>query len=580
MRQETLDSILQEIRLAEFEREARAYRRRAERAYLNGWYEESLGDFLVAEKRNYPDFAVLRSIASIYLYHLIDLPKALEYFRKAAKYSLPSDARQSAEANFFAGMVCVIERNLEESALHLGEASNLNPGFGEAHYQQAWVAAMLGDCEAATTHLEAAINGDPRYHERAKNDRGFDGMRAQVTELLDGMMQPVREKLAEARLGLKPKKGRFTAKGEEERLSKLLGDMEIRMAETGTYKGGLEFINALNRFQNELRDLYDLFRKRYEIYINDYVRSVTFSPDGQSLAAGFLNGSIKLWEVYSGNLEVCLDGHLASVNSVAFSPNARWLASGSRDRTIKVWDTESGGMIQNMRGHSGEVRAIAFSPDGSWLISGGHDRTVRIWRVETGRQVQILGEHKHFVTSVVFSPTGRYFASGSLDRTIKLWDVSSGRPFRVLAGHTKGIESLAFSADGALLASGGNDRCIKIWDVNGNLLHSLTGLSNDINSLSFSPDGKLLAAGSLGKMVKVWRIDGGEVVETVRFPQISYNSVAFSPEGQWLALASRDIQLWLKVMLTEESYAEVAAGEARSRQTQDDERRAFREAFL
>jgi tetratricopeptide (TPR) repeat protein len=130
MRQETLDSILQEIRLAEFEREARAYRRRAERAYLNGWYEESLGDFLEAEKRNYPDFAVLRSIASIYLYHLIDLPKALEYFRKAAKYSLPSDARQSAEANFFAGMVCVIERKLEESALHLGEASHLNPRRG------------------------------------------------------------------------------------------------------------------------------------------------------------------------------------------------------------------------------------------------------------------------------------------------------------------------------------------------------------------------------------------------------------------------------------------------------------------
>ncbi|MGH9856037.1 MAG: hypothetical protein ACREBD_39885, partial [Blastocatellia bacterium] len=72
MQQESLTSILEEIRLAEFEREARAYRTRAERAYLNGWYEESLGDFLEAEKRNYPDYTVHRSIAQIYLYHIVN----------------------------------------------------------------------------------------------------------------------------------------------------------------------------------------------------------------------------------------------------------------------------------------------------------------------------------------------------------------------------------------------------------------------------------------------------------------------------------------------------------------------------
>src|SRR5262245_32378322 len=56
--QETLSNILQEIRLAEFEREARAYRSRAEKAYLSGWYEEALKDFLEAETRNYTDFTV------------------------------------------------------------------------------------------------------------------------------------------------------------------------------------------------------------------------------------------------------------------------------------------------------------------------------------------------------------------------------------------------------------------------------------------------------------------------------------------------------------------------------------------
>ena len=80
---------------------------------------------------------------------------------------------------------------------------------------------------------------------------------------------------------------------------------------------------------------------------------------------------------------------------------------------------------------------------------------------------------------------------------------------------------------------------------------------------------------------EVFFLAGGEIVETVRFPQISYNSVAFSPEGQWLALASRDIQLWLKVVLSEEGYEQVKAGEERSlRARAEDERLMYRETLV
>ncbi len=564
MRQEPPDDLLQEIRLAEFEREARAYRRRAEQAYVNGWYEEALSDFLEAEKRNYPDVAVHRSIASIYLYHLIDLEESLVYFRKAAKYARPSDRRQSAEAHYFAGMVCIIQHNLEDAAIHLQEAVCLNPELSEAHYQRACLAALVGDGESATTSLEASIKGDPRYHERARNDRVFEQMRTQVCALLDGLMRPVRDKLDEARHQLAPRPGYVIARSEEEKITGLFREIERRMEEAKTYKDGLEFQKILSHLQRQMSDIYDLFRKQYQIDLNDYVRSVAFSPDGRLLASGFLNGALKVWEVSSGLSALQLDGHLASVNSVVFSPDSRWLASASRDKTIKLWDSDSGGEIQTLRGHDGEVRAVAFSPDGNWLASGSHDRSVRLWRVATGRQVQTLGEHKHFVTSVVFSPNGRWIASASLDKTIRLWDVSTSRTVATLRGHASGVESLAFSPDGKLLASGGDDRQIKIWDTSGREIQTLSGLANDVTSLAFSPDGRLLAAGSLGRTIKVWRLAAGELIKTLRFTEISYNSVAFSPEGQWLALGSRDLQLWLKVVLTEEEYVAVKAGEERA----------------
>ena len=58
-------------------------------------------------------------------------------------------------------------------------------------------------------------------------------------------------------------------------------------------------------------------------------------------------------------------------------------------------------------------------------------------------------------------------------------------------------------------------------------------------------------------MVILWKLSTGEVVKRLRFENISYNSVAFSPQGQWLALGNRDLQLWLKAILTEEEYADI-----------------------
>lgn len=74
----------------------------------------------------------------------------------------------------------------------------------------------------------------------------------------------------------------------------------------------------------------------------------------------------------------------------------------------------------------------------------------------------------------------------------------------------------------------------------------------------------MLAAGSLGQTIMVWKVTTGMLVKHLRYENISYNSVAFSPKGQWLALGSRDLQLWLKVILTKEEYAAVREGEARA----------------
>ena len=146
-----------------------------------------------------------------------------------------------------------------------------------------------------------------------------------------------------------------------------------------------------------------------------------------------------------------------------------------------------------------------------------------------------------------------------------LWELQTGRAQSILTGHSRGIASLTISPDGRWLASGGEGGEVKLWDLQtGREVRSFTGLRNSVTSVAFSPDGAMLAAGSLGVRIMVWKTATAEVVRQLQYENISYNSAAFSPRGHWLALGSRDLQLWLKVILTEEEYAAVKAGEERA----------------
>jgi WD40 repeat protein len=85
-----------------------------------------------------------------------------------------------------------------------------------------------------------------------------------------------------------------------------------------------------------------------------------------------------------------LQGHSSEVWSVAFSPDGQTLASGSGDQTIRLWDVQTGEALATLTGHTGWVSAVAFSPDGQTLVSNSVDETVRLWEVSSGQCLHTL----------------------------------------------------------------------------------------------------------------------------------------------------------------------------------------------
>lgn len=298
-------------------------------------------------------------------------------------------------------------------------------------------------------------------------------------------------------------------------------------------------------------------------------RGLAFSPDGMFLVTSGADGTVKLWQTATGRLTRTLQ-HPVGATAVAFSPNSETLATAGYDGEIHLWRRSDGIKLRTLSGHRGTVWSVSVSPDGRTVASGGEDRTVRLWNV-TGEPGHVLSGHALNVWGVAFVAGGQMLASSSFDRSVRLWDVATGRLLQTLNGHTQAVVALAPSADGAWLASGGDDSAIRLWRLRETRADStpfatLTQGSSHVYALAFSPDGQWLASGGRelsaagtlwrqlvgprfpgphGHSVRLWRVKDGVQQQALETGS-DVSSVAFSPDGQWLAASGEDgrVTVW------------------------------------
>lgn len=200
------------------------------------------------------------------------------------------------------------------------------------------------------------------------------------------------------------------------------------------------------------------------------LNEIVISPRGNIIASGSasVQGTVKLWDLTTGEHKYAVAAHNSSVLALAFSSNGQVLVSGSKGSSIKVWG--SGGnskkpLYEIENAHLSDVLSLAVSPDGQTLVSSGADRTIKLWDLATGakKQPHILYGHTGRVWCIAISPDGTKLASASADYTVKIWDLQTGEVLQTLTEHLGEVRAVAFSLDGNLIASAGDDMEIKLW---------------------------------------------------------------------------------------------------------------------
>lgn len=329
--------------------------------------------------------------------------------------------------------------------------------------------------------------------------------------------------------------------------------------------------------------------------MKDDVSALAWSPDARTLVSGN-HGGAALWDATGTRAQddgvpnfQTLDGHVTNVTALAFSPDGKTLASGSardvdysergRQRTggsgeIIVWDLTKNEPQRVLKGHKSFVESLSWAPDNVTLLSAAdwksHDETALLWNVRDGSNTAL--RHGGSVLRAVYSPDGKTIALGGevgegeekIITLITLRDAASGAEKRVFTVPQMRVREIVWTADGKQIALcgsavwGGKVRSdeIRVWDVaSGKELFALRAeKAQNFQTLAFSPDARVLAVGggrrtansdeeSLqffdaqnGKLLRSVPADDAPFSEKQPYHIADIRSLAFSPDGKWLAV--------------------------------------------
>ena len=233
----------------------------------------------------------------------------------------------------------------------------------------------------------------------------------------------------------------------------------------------------------------------------DGVYALVLLPKGR-LASGGYEGSVRVWDLTTGECEHTLLGHTQIVTSLALLLGGQ-LASCRFDRSVRVWDLTTGACTAVLA-HESAVYSLAALPLGG-VAAGCHDGAIALWGGGGARE-GTLGDGAGFglVASLSLLPDSRLAAGyGYGDHSVRVWDVQRRQCDAVLKGHTDIVLSLAVLPDGRLL-SGSADRIIRVWDEGalsvrgggtGKSATVLEGHTGSVNTLAVLPNGSVASGG-------------------------------------------------------------------------------------
>eukprot|EP00102_Acyrthosiphon_pisum_P013255 XP_008182769.1 PREDICTED: F-box-like/WD repeat-containing protein ebi [Acyrthosiphon pisum] len=292
-----------------------------------------------------------------------------------------------------------------------------------------------------------------------------------------------------------------------------------------------------------------------------------WNPTVDLLASGSRDGTARIWYMadkgctstfilrhYIQNEITAVVPRNKDVISLAWNCAGTLLATASYDGYGRIWKRD-GNISSILSQHIGPIFALKWNKRGNYILSAGFDKTTIIWDAASGQCNQQFAFHMAPVTDVDWQ-SNRSFASCSADTFIHVCRLGVDQPLKTFKGHMNEVNAIKWNPQGNLLASCSDDMTLKIWSMKlDNCVHDLQGHNKEIFSIKWSPTGPktanpnmniILASASLDSTVRLWDIERGACIQTLIKHIGPVCSIAFSPDGKFLASGGFDkcVHIW------------------------------------
>ncbi len=300
---------------------------------------------------------------------------------------------------------------------------------------------------------------------------------------------------------------------------------------------------------------------------------------------------LRLWEQLApvgrrGQFQAAWPGHAfaahhGSIGAIAMSPDARVLLTGGEDGSLRLFDVSSGEQVWAVNAHQDGVRTVSMSAPGHLAVSIGRTGTRRVWRLpdaalisttpqqgsvamsEDGRIIAALDRGSlRFVetetsnvvhsipgigTEVALSADARLAVTAGNDGTVYVHDIRSRQCIRRMKGHTEPVRGIALSRDARRVLTCADDATLRLWDVEtGKPVHVLEGHSRPVWATAMTPDGLVAVSASKDRQVGVWDLETGSLRAMLEGHQDWAMAIALSHDGRLAVSAGKDgeIRFW------------------------------------
>jgi WD40 repeat protein len=301
------------------------------------------------------------------------------------------------------------------------------------------------------------------------------------------------------------------------------------------------------------------------------VYCVDFSRDGKYVCAGNSESMLQIWET-DGKLIQSYTGK-KRVLSVSFSPDGKYLVAGfgiynglNQGSNDLVRLDVNNGSVKILGGYPEPVTKVKYSPEGNSLYFSTNNKVNQcnadgiLTASISERSFTMTSQddaYANYVMCFDLSPDGAFLVNGMKEGNISVWETKSRQLQKSIPAQMESVKYVCFAGDDNNILTGLSIGTFNIWNRNGSLSSSQLIYNSEFIGLEFlEKDDIIFTEGESASQrlsydktfttteyqnyIKSYRLSGKEVASVKNPIDIGVHCVAANPEKKLIAFGNNN----------------------------------------